>query len=277
MTQPFARSADRFIESKGLRLRVRDYGAGRPLLLVNGLGGYIEGWQALADELPGRRLIAVDHPGTGRSQVPDCLMTIPALSGLYLEVIDRLGVEAFDVMGYSFGGLIAQQLAKDHPDRVRSMVLAATVCGWGGFPADPLAALILANPLLYRSTVVHELCAPLLYRGRVGRNPRLLRSELRGWNGPRGSMLGLLFQLTAGATWSSLPWLCRLTMPTLVLGGEEDPLAPMANARLLAARIPNAELRVVDRGGHLFPIDRAKDVGPLITEFLDRHLEAATA
>ncbi|WP_347349963.1 alpha/beta hydrolase [Intrasporangium sp.] len=277
MTRPFARSADRFVESTGLALRIRDVGAGRPLLLVNGLGGRLEGWQALVDRLPGRRLVAVDHPGTGRSQAPRYPMTIRQLAELYRDVLDQLGIEVFDVLGYSFGGMIAQQLGKDHPNRVASMVLVGTACGWGGFPADPLAMLAVTNPLLYQCKAVHELSAPVLYRGRVGRHPGLLDTELSGWNGARPSLTGLLYQFAAGSTWSSLPWLARLTMPTLVLGGDEDPLAPVANSRLLASGIPHAELRVIDHGGHLFPFDRARVVGPIITEFLDRQAGVATA
>lgn len=278
VTPLFGRSKDGFIETRrGLTLRVRDCGKGEPLLLINGLGGCIEGWQTLADQLPGRRFIAVDHPGTGCSQVPDRLLTIAELSELYLEVMDQFGIETFDVLGFSFGGTVTQQLAKDHPDRVRSIVLAGTACGWGGFPADMMTLMVAANPLRYQFKLAREMAAPMLYRGRVGREPLLFQTDLKGWSAHRASMMGVFYQIAAYSTWSSLAWLKRLKTPTLVLGGEEDPMAPAANSKLLAATIPNAELHIIEEGGHLFPFDRAEDVGPIVTEFLQRHRQAAAA
>lgn len=278
VTPLFGRSRDGFIEtSQGLTLRVRACGKGEPLLLINGLGGCIEGWQTLADELPHRRFIAVDHPGTGCSQIPDRLMTIPELARLYVEVMDQFEIETFDVMGFSFGGTVTQQIAKDYPDRTRSIVLAGTACGWGGFPADFMTLMVASNPLRYQFELVRKLSAPMLYRGRVGRNPLLFQTTLNGWGAHRASILGVFYQVAAYSTWSSLGWLHKLRVPTLVLGGGEDPMAPVANSRLLAATIPDAELRVIEEGGHLFPFDRADDVGPIITEFLNRNRQAAVA
>lgn len=278
VTPLFGRSRDGFIKTKdGLTLRVRACGKGEPLLLINGLGGCIEGWQTLADHLPGRRFIAVDHPGTGCSQVPERLMGIPDLAKLYVEVMDQFEIESFDVMGFSFGGTITQQIAKDFPDRVRSIVLAGTSCGWGGFPADFMTLMVASNPLRYQFDLVRELSAPMLYRGRVGRNPLLFQTALHGWGAHRASMMGVFYQVAAYSAWSSLAWLHRLRVPTLVLGGEEDPMAPPANSRLLAAKIPDAELRVIEEGGHLFPFDRAEEVGPIITEFLKRRALVAVA
>ncbi|MBV8944285.1 MAG: alpha/beta fold hydrolase, partial [Solirubrobacterales bacterium] len=77
------------------------------------------------------------------------------------------------------------------------------------------------------------------------------------------------YQLYAAAGWSSLPWLRRLTSPTLVIGGENDPSVPLRNARVLAARIPNARLHVVNGGGHLFLLDEPENVAGVIAAFLN--------
>ncbi len=277
VTPLFGRSKDGFIRTHGLTLRVRVSGDGPPLLLVNGLGGCLEGWQTLADQLPGRRFVAVDHPGTGCSQVPDRLMSVPELAALYLDVMDQLEIETFDVLGFSFGGTLTQQLAIDHPDRVRSIVLAATACGWGGFPADPWTLMIASNPMRYQFEAVRTWSAPLIYRGQVGRNPLLFQTELSGWGAHRASLMGVFYQVAAYASWSSLGWLSSVTVPTLVLGGGEDPMAPVANSRLIASMVPGAELRVIEDGGHLFPFDRAQEVGPIVTAFLRKQREASAA
>jgi pimeloyl-ACP methyl ester carboxylesterase len=81
-------------------------------------------------------------------------------------------------------------------------------------------------------------------------------------------LLGYAFQLYAVSGWSSLPWLHRLPQPTLVVAGEQDPSVPLCNARLLAARIPDARLHVVKGGGHLFLLDEPENVTPTILDFL---------
>jgi len=92
--------------------------------------------------------------------------------------------------------------------------------------------------------------------------------RLRGLLWPPDPM-GYAFQLYAVAGWSSVPWLKRLVSPTLVIGGDDDPSVPLRNARVLAARIPNARLHVVDGGGHLFLLDEPENVAGVIGAFLD--------
>ena len=79
---------------------------------------------------------------------------------------------------------------------------------------------------------------------------------------------GYLSQLWAGYGWTSLPWLPRLTAPTLVLTGDDDPIIPTVNGRILANRIPDARLQVIKGGGHLFLLEEAATCATLIDEFL---------
>ena len=80
--------------------------------------------------------------------------------------------------------------------------------------------------------------------------------------------VGYTYQVSALARWSSLPWLCQLNQPTLVLAGDEDSVVPLANARLLACAIPGARLHVERGGGHLFLLLRAEELAPRIESFL---------
>ncbi len=127
-----------------------------------------------------------------------------------------------------------------------------------------------ANPLRYMIPIVREMAAPVIYRGRVGRHPRLFEDELAGWDAHRTTLLGVGAQIGAFAVWSSLAWLASIDKPTLVLGGEEDPMAPVANSRLMASIVPGAELAVFENGGHLFLFDIPDDAAPVINDFLDR-------
>lgn len=267
-TNTFTAARDRFLRVNGHRVRVRRHGSGHPLLLINGLGACLDGWEPLAGRLPDRELIMVDHPGTGRSDPPSRLLHMAEIAALYVGVLDQLKVERFDVLGFSFGGTVTQQIARDFPKRVSSIILAGTSCGWGGFPADPLTLMVAANPMRYRFTAVRELSAPMLYRGRVGRDPELFETELKGWTAHKATFAGVYYQVAAYSGWSSLPWLHTLKVPTLVLAGSEDPMAPAINSRLIASVISGAQVHVFHEGGHLFPFDRAEEVSERINAFL---------
>jgi pimeloyl-ACP methyl ester carboxylesterase len=209
---------------------------GTPLLLVNGLGASLETWSRFRAALGERRSIAYDAPGTGESTTPLRPLTMPELARVGLKVADRLGHRDVDVLGYSFGGAVAQEMARQSPGRVRRLVLAATNCGWGAPLGDPLAMAEAAS-------------AP----ARLERPP---------------DPLGYWWQLVAISTWTSLPWLARVAQPTLVLSAEDDRVVPQAAARMLARAIPNARFLAVD-GGHWFLVDEhAPSAAATVLDFL---------
>src|SRR5262245_34140102 len=126
--------APEFIAWRGNRIHVVESGDGEPLLLVPGLGNNIEMWAPFMEQFRNRRVIRLDAPGTGLSSTPLCPIPIGALADLLVAVLDFCHIDSTDVIGFSYGGAVAQQLAFDHPDRVRRLVLAATNCGIGAFP-----------------------------------------------------------------------------------------------------------------------------------------------
>ena len=184
-------------------------------------------------------------------------------------LLDELGFEQADVLGVSLGGAIAQQLARQHPERVGGLVLAATACGLGGVPGDPLAMMILATPLRYYSRTYLRMVAPYLYGGAVRRKRGLLAQQAMARLHRPPSATGYFCQLAGAWGWSSLPWLHLLEQPTLVMAGDDDPIIPLANGRILAGMIPDARLHVGRGGGHLFLLDRARESALVIADFLD--------
>ena len=226
-----------------------------------GIGGNLDMWRPLGRELPGRRLIAFDAPGTGHSSIGR-VRRMPGLADLTAQLLDELGYETVDALGYSFGGALAQELAHRHPERVRRLILGATMCGVGGIPGRPDVLFHLSHPLRYRSQTYLRWVSPRIYGGQARRNTEGEHFSARLGNPP--SFPGYLSQLYAISWWTSLPWLHRLSMPVLILAGDDDPIIPLVNARILAARIPDSELLVVPGGGHLFLIDQSADViGPI--------------
>jgi len=169
----------------------------------------------------------------------------------------------------SWGGALAQQLAISHPGCVRRLVLAATVPGVGGVPGRPSALRVLATPRRYYSPSYLQSVAPTLYGGRIRREPELLRQQAGARLDRPPSLRGYLGQLFAIMTFTSLPFLRRISAPTLVLVGDDDPIVPLLNARILQRGIPDARLHIVPGGGHLLILESAEEVGPVIAEFLD--------
>jgi poly(3-hydroxyalkanoate) depolymerase len=258
-----------FVRAAGLRLRVGRRGNGRPLLLVTGIGAHLDMWAPFARHAGERELIAFDPPGAGLSQRPRGPLRMGGLADVVRKLLDELRLERVDVLGYSFGGALAQELARRAPDRVRRLVLCATGPGLGGSPPRPVAALMLATPARYYHPRLLAMTLPHIAGGRTAREPGVLAAHAGERLQRPPDPLGYAFQLYAIAGWSSLPWLKRLAQPTLVVAGEQDPSVPLRNARMLAARIPDARLHVVHGGGHLFLLDEPENAAGTIREFLD--------
>jgi poly(3-hydroxyalkanoate) depolymerase len=250
------------------RIHVQERGEGRPLLLINGLGANTDMWAPLASQFPDRRLLLFDAPGTGRSTTPSHPLTITSVAELAAAVLDNRGVRQSDVLGYSYGGAIAQEMAYRFPERVRKLVLAATNCGLGAVLGSPQAMFVLATPFRYYSKSYFCRIAASLYGGRTARNldvrHRMMNSRSRFPPTSRGYTL----QILGGATWSSRSFLSQIEHQTLVISGDDDPLIPLVNARYLASQIPNATLEIVERAGHLMLCDDARHLAERIRNFV---------
>jgi poly(3-hydroxyoctanoate) depolymerase len=274
MSEPDSSTRTRRVRVGSLRLRYADSGADggkhseqRPLLLVNGLGANIEMWAPLQRSLGARRTIAFDAPGAGGSSTPLRPLTMRELGRLTLDLLDALALREVDVLGYSFGGAIAQELARAAgPERIHRMVLAATTCGWGALPGDPAALLTLLTPARY-------FFAPATSASTVLFGDGTLR-DFRAADAARlehpPDAIGYWWQVLAAIGWSSLPWLRQLRVPTLVLAAERDRMVRASTARLLARRIPGARLEVVRGASHFFLLrEHNARVARTINEFLD--------
>jgi poly(3-hydroxyalkanoate) depolymerase len=265
------RSAEvRTIQVGEVRLRTSVRGTGRPLLLITGLGARLELAEAFEQELAarGRQVISFDAPGIGGSTPYRSPRRMPGLVRTVIGLLDALGLDEVDVFGVSLGGVVAQQLAHQAPHRVRGLVLAATAPGVGGMPGAPSALLGLATPRRYRDVEHYLQIAGRIYGGMARTDPhRLLRTVLGRVRPP--SVIGYVGQLYAIAGWTSMPWLHTLRQPTLVLAGDDDPIIPLVNGRILAWRIPGAKLHVIRGGGHLFILERPAEMAGLVTSFLE--------
>jgi poly(3-hydroxyoctanoate) depolymerase len=251
----------------GLSTRVRVSGQGQPLLLIGGVWSQVPMFDPVLPLLDGFRVIAFDPPGIGETDMPARPYSVQRLAGFAAGVLAAVGVGRAHVMGVSLGGAVAQELARSHPDRVDRLVLVSTGPGAMGVPGRPDVLMRFGRPTAYNDIGALEHNAGRIFGGRLREEPELVR----GWHlRPPANTKAWLYRLAGTTGWSSLPWLHRLTQPTLIVHGDDDPIVPLVNARLIACRIPDARLEVVEGGGHLLLLDSAAEVVPIITGFLTR-------
>ena len=262
-----ATSRDRTIRCGGVDLFVRERGDGLPLLMINGLGANVEMWGPCEERMSAvARAIMFDAPGTGRSSTPAWPLSIPAVAKVVAGALDELGYECVDVLGFSLGGLIAQQLAHDEPTRVRRLALASTACGWGSMPGTWEALALIAMPLRYYSRLFSEQTNWLLSPadGELLRRLTAL-TEARMRHPP--SFYGYSAQVWAGALWSSLAWLPSVEAPTLLLHGTDDHLVPPANSVQLTRLLPESRLHILPQEGHFVVFDPESAALALLEDF----------
>lgn len=259
---------ERHLSVGGTELFVRELGEGEPVVLFNGIGAHVEMWAPLEKALEGQRIISFDAPGTGRSQTTIVPFTMRRLANLIERLFDELELERADVIGYSFGGALAQEFAVRAPQRVRRLVLAATLPGWGAVPGRLTSLLSMGTPLRYYSREFYEHTAGTIAGGRARYDRVHVRRLWRERSSHAPTATGYMQQLWTMTFWTSLPWLARIEAPTLITAGDDDPLVPLSNAMMMAARIPHARVFVAANEGHFQLLDEHSATLPAIGEFL---------
>jgi poly(3-hydroxyalkanoate) depolymerase len=238
-----------------------------PLLLCNGIGAPLELLQPFVDALdPQREVVRFDMPGIGGSPPPVVPYHLATLAPLMSDLLDQLGYQQADVLGISWGGGLAQHLAVLCPDRVRRLVLVATSPGGLMVPGHPTALLRMLSPRCNRDHGYAASIASELYGGSVRDDPPLARALLRATTRPVATR-GYTYQLLATVGWTSLPLLPLVRQPTLILAGDDDPIIPVINARIMHWLIPRSELTIY-HGGHLDVITEAGRLAPVVEAFL---------
>ncbi len=241
--------------------------SGPPLILCNGIGASLDLLEPFVSEVdPALTVVSFDVPGAGGSPAPSIPYTFAGMAYFVTRMLDALGYERFDVLGISWGGGLAQQLAFQYPRRCRRLVLVATGTGSLMVPGGLSVLSKMVTPRRYRDPEYARSIAAHLYGGRLRQDPGLAR-ELLNEHERLGSRRGYLFQLLAGVGWSSLPALPFIRQPTLILAGDDDPIIPLVNARIMNRLLPKATLHIYP-DGHLGLITQAEQLGPLVSAFV---------
>jgi 3-oxoadipate enol-lactonase len=263
----------RHAESRSLRMYYEVHGRGEPLLLIRGFTRSLRFWGPFLEEMArGWRVIVFDNRGVGRSDAPLGPYTIRQMAGDARALLDHLQIERAQVFGVSMGGMIAQELALLHRERVGRLVLGATTPGGrhaARVPPEQIWRAARAMTLPPREAV--SMSAQMtLSAGFLASHPEIVdtwAALLAQDPQRRRGFLGQAAAVLRHDTWDRLP---HLRAPTLVLVGDQDALVPPANAELLAARIPEARLRVLKGVGHDLTTEAAQKCQLLVSDFLER-------
>ncbi|WP_233469199.1 poly(3-hydroxyalkanoate) depolymerase [Caballeronia glathei] len=257
------------LDGQLLRVGIRSGSAASPpLVLFNGIGANLELLEPFIEALGDVEVVIFDIPGVGWSPAPRAPYRFSKLSVLTDKLLSKLGYDGpVDVLGVSWGGALAQQFARRYPSRCRRLVLAATTPGVIMVPARLSVLFKMIGPRRYRDPAFLQKIGADIYGGMYRRNPELLKEHGHHIQPPGGR--GYVYQLLALCGWSSLPWLGRLRQPTLVMHGDDDPIVPLVNARILAARIRHSTLHVIE-DGHLFLVTQTSRVAHVVRDFLRR-------
>jgi len=269
----------RYARAAGTSFAWADIGTGRPLLLLNGTGSPMAEWDPalLAGLAKGRRVVVIDYPGVGLSGSAPGRITFSAMADWSANLIRELGLGTPDVLGWSMGGFIAQQLAIRHPDSVRRLVLAGTNAGGPSAVLGPtwvqqadsnadgsIRSYLITN---YPRTT----CAQ-----RAGRE--FIRRITTAVNSGRYPV-----ESTPARTYNALvdaedPWLessvnvralARIVVPTLVITGNRDVITPPANSRIIERAIPGSRLVILPGAGHSFLFQKPALVARIVLDFLN--------
>ena len=249
------------------------HGEGEPLLLIMGLGGDLTGWMlqtlAFSQEY---QVIVFDNRGVGRTDAPDALYSIKMMADDAAGLLDALGIEKAHILGGSMGGMIAQELALRHPQRVKSLILATTTAAC--YPrlkhiTDTWARMALEGVSM--ETRLREL-APWGFTDKFFENEEQLNMGIKMMLNNPYAQPAYAFARQVAASWEhdTRDRIGQITALTLVIVGKDDILLPVKLSEELAEGIPNAELVVLEGGAHAFLSEIADKFNEAVLGFLAR-------
>jgi 3-oxoadipate enol-lactonase len=253
----------------GTKIYWEEHGQGDPLLLIMGLGATLDLWHRVTPMVSAKyRTILLDNRGAGRSDAPPGPYSIPQMADDALAVLEAAGAATARVFGASMGGMIAQELALNHTERVRSLILGCTAPGGkAAVPADREVGAALAARMTLPTGQAIRAMVPFTYDAST---PRARVDEdiaIRERTAISNDAFSAQYQ--AIRSWpGTIDRLGTLAMPVLVIHGGTDRLVPPENGRIIAAAIPKSKLVMIPNASHIFFTDQPQASGDAILSFL---------
>lgn len=247
-------------------------GSGSPLLMIVGMGGQASSWgEPFLDRLrPHFKIIRFSNRGTGLSDKPTDALTMRIMADDAVGLLSALGIEKAHVFGISMGGMIAQEIVLNYPERVQGLALGCTACGPSHSvapPADTLAKFgqMMSLPVeerirqFWNITITPEFTVS---------GKRFLDEIIEMGMQTPTPMETFGRQLAAGQGFDTYDRLPQVKAPTLIIHGDRDVLIPVANADVLHQQIAGSQLRIITGVGHCFFWEKPEESATAIVEFL---------
>jgi pimeloyl-ACP methyl ester carboxylesterase len=272
----------RHVSANGLSIGYRTGGSGPWLILVMGRSGTMAAWDPLLIKqlIGNHRVLIFDNRGMGTTSnnaIPPSQVTIPLMAKDTLALADALHIEHFDLMGWSMGGEISQQVTVDAPGRVMKLVLCATSAGGPSEqPPSPSVAKVMNEPSLPARTLLKLSFPPKHRRSALAYAARVYAQYVRDRlpkDSFAASTAGKAGQAHARQQWTSETGGVYNHLPTLnthvlIMWGNLDVIGPPANDQLIAKQLRHATTKVFNGAGHAFLFQDAVQVGQTADKFL---------
>lgn len=264
------------VRVNGVRLYYELHGEGEPLVCLHGLQGDSSHFHGLLPALSRQhRTLCFDQRGSGWSDKPAMEYTTALLADDAAGLMGVVGFVSAHVFGVSMGGMIAQELALRHPEKVRSLVLGCTRAGGPTameLPEDPAFAAAYTTEEISAEARARALARATLTEGFVEKNPGIIDALIAARRERPLDPDALTRRRQAIDRHDTHERLPSIRCPTLILTGQEDKIVAWENSRILAERIPRATLRVLHPAGHLFWLEQAEETAKAVLAFLsDQH------
>jgi len=253
------------------------HGEGEPLLLIMGYGANTRWWYPqIAVFSQEYQVIAFDNRGAGRSDKPDSPYTMEMMAEDTAGLLNAIGIDAAHIFGVSMGGMIAQEFALRYPHRVISFILGCTSPGGrNAVIADQEALTFLFDTERRKHLTLEEQARELLpflfSQEFIDKNTKLIGEFIARVLEYPTPPHGFERQGEAIKGFNAYERLPEIKAPTLVMAGTADRLIPVENSRIIASRIPGAELIVFENVGHGFTGEALGEVNKAVLDFLGRH------
>jgi pimeloyl-ACP methyl ester carboxylesterase len=253
-------------------------GSGPPLLMIMGFGLQASAWgETFLTELRRHfRTIRFSNRGMGLTDKPDAEYTIRMMADDAAGLLEELRIDRAHVLGVSMGGMIAQELALNHPQQVQRLLLLCTTCGARGVQPEPeVVATMVVTPGLSPQDQIRKGWSVSVTPEFLEKGRDILEEACRGDFENPAPFYVLGRQAAAIMRFDTYERLPQIRAPTLVIHGDRDQLVPVQNARILHERIPNCALRIVPGAPHGFNLERPKEVAQAVIQFLSTSVPAS--
>jgi len=248
------------------------HGDGFPLLMITGLSANVDWWDpSLIQELSKNfKVVMFDNRGAGRTDVSDRKYTIKLFADDTAGLMDVLGISRAHVFGVSMGGMIAQELVLNYPEKVEKLVLCSTFCGGKKAvqPSRKVQELLSADRSAFSPEEIIRMSIPiLLTEDFIKKNPDFVEFIIQQFLKAPISNEAFTQQAIAITEFDTYDRLSQIRAPTLILHGKKDILIPPENGSILAKAIPNAKLVYFKNSAHEL-IEEMEKMIPILLDFL---------